>query len=234
MLTERSGFAGIGGIWIAAQDRDASRRALADCASQHGLNSELKWQKVSAKSLGGYVAFVDTFFTLPINFRVLLVEKATVDLDSYHRGDPELGFYKFYFRLLAKWIDRRSEYVVLLDHKCGSRPSRHTELRRVLGNAVGSDACIRQLTFVDSRESKLSQLVDVLTGAVTAAWSGTRVGTAKHALQQHIAHRLSEPSLLISSSNPEHSKFNVFKMDLSRSRSVPERAAGQPPFGSVE
>lgn len=221
-FVDRSGYLGIGGLWVRAQDRDAVKWELREIASSHGLNAELKWQKVSARTLDGYSAFATAFARLPVFFRALLVEKSTVDLDGYHGGDGDLGFYKFYFRMLEKWLDSTSEYVVLLDRKPSRTKGHHTRLREVLCNAAMSSSHIAQLAPVDSRESSLSQLADVLTGAVTAAWSGTPPGSAKEQLQSHLAAALGLKTIRIQSQSPGFSKFNVFRMDLAG------RAARQP------
>lgn len=213
-FVDRTGYLGIGGLWVRSEDRDPVKRELRAIARSHGLNAELKWQKVSTRTLEGYSAFAEAFARMPLYCRVLLVEKATVDLDAFHGGDADLGFYKFYFRMLDKWIQPANRYTVLLDHKPTRTDGHHTQLRSVLGNAIGSHDAISQLTFVDSRESHLSQLVDVLTGAITAAWTGTRPGTAKALLQERIARSLGLRTLRFASVSPGFCKLNVFCMNL--------------------
>lgn len=227
-FADRKGFLGIGGLWVRACDRDPIKRELRAIAASHGLNSELKWQKVSSRRLEGYAAFVEAFARMPLYCRVLLVEKATVELETYHGGDPDLGFYKFYFRMLDKWLDPDHRFTILLDHKPTRRAGHHTRLRTVLGKAIGAPEAIAQLTLVDSRESHLSQLVDILVGAVTAAWTGTSPDSAKAELQERIARSLGLRSLKFASPSAGFSKLNVFCMNL-RDHEKRKASAGQAP-----
>lgn len=71
----------------------------------HGLNSELKWSKVSHKRLAAYRAVVEWFFAAStLRYRVIIVDQTRIDFEKYHSNDRELGFYKFYFQMLKAWI----------------------------------------------------------------------------------------------------------------------------------
>ncbi len=179
-----------------------------------GLNSELKWSKVSSKKLEEYKRIVEFFFEREeLLFRAIVVPQEKVELDKYHGRDRELAFYKFYYEMLEKWLDAGNEYLILLDYKNNRGADRYTTLRTYLERYLRGKAWIRDLTVIDSKQTPLAQLCDILTGAVAAAYNGLRSGGAKDALAQHIAVRASLPSLRTSTPLTA-GKFNIFKMDL--------------------
>jgi hypothetical protein len=174
----------------------------------------MKWSKVSEKALPGYRALIDAFFDVKAaRFRCIVIDHQHVDYDAYHDGDPEIGFYKFYYQMLSKWLHPGTEYTIILDQKTNSTSGHYAKLERVLRAATDPSTTIK-LTAADSAESRLAQLCDVLVGAVTSAWCGTDEGAAKHSLQEHIASRLGRHSLRFASPSPREEKVNVFKLQL--------------------
>jgi hypothetical protein len=119
--------------------------------------------------------------------------------------------------MLEKWILDGNEYTILLDFQKNRGADRFSDLRKVLVNAVPK-ARIRDLTVVESSETPLVQLCDVLTGAVAAAWCRIHEssGSSKAKVVDHIASRLGWSSLRGSSTSPVWSKFNLFLLDFSQ------------------
>ena len=127
---------------------------------------------MSSKYLAADKRIIDFFSANEdLHFRAIVVDQRKVDA-SYHGGDQELGFYKFYFRMLEKWLFPGNEYTILLDFQKNKGADRFVELRKVLTKAV-PQARLHDLTVIESSETPLAQLRDVLTGAVSAAWSGS-------------------------------------------------------------
>lgn len=213
---ESNPFMGIGGLWVPYQAKNRLRREFDAVANAHGLRGELKWSKASTKTLDGYKAIIDLFAAhQEVRFRAIIVDHSAVDYWRFHRGDQELGFYSFYYHMLVKWLQSNTSYIIVLDHKSNSSAGRYSALEGRLRQFT-PDAHIRQVTVADSRASRLAQLADVLTGAVTAAWCQTPENSPKTLLQRHIAQRLGLRSLRQSSPSPAFSKFNVFRIDLAR------------------
>lgn len=216
---------GIGGLWVPADQRDRLKFALNRAAETTDLNAELKWSKVSVQRLAGYKAFLDVFAQFPdVLFRIIVVDQTKLNLSAFHQGDRELGFYKFYYEMLIKWLQPQTEYVILLDHRDNSLRGRCTDLRRVLQRKAPELTFIRQLALEDSQASRIAQLVDLLTGATTAAWCKPSATGPKSDLQRHIAglvgrRRLDSPSL-----SPAPEKFNVFQIRL---QDVPPDSQGR-------
>jgi hypothetical protein len=176
----------------------------------------VKWSKVSASRLEDYKKLVEFFFAEAVlRFRVIVVDQHKLDFGKYHQGDRELGFYKFYYELLHQWLEGGNEYLVLLDFKQNEDPGRYRDLRRVLSNKLRGEASIRDLTVIDSGETPLAQLCDLLTGAVAAEWCGSAPpGSPKQNLISHLLRCRGLRFSRVSSSSPAPSKFNVFEIHL--------------------
>lgn len=208
-------FMAIGGLWVPRDTKYILSVELRRLLAANGLRGEAKWSKTSLKRLDAYKKLVDFFIDHnELQFRAIVVEHGKVDAERYHGGDRELGFYKFYYKMLEKWIEEGNQYLILLDFKMNKGADRYTTLRTFLERRARGKAWITDLTVVDSRQSVLAQLADVLTGAVAASWCGLSAGTAKEKLAQHLAKRGGRASLRVPDFSPARSKLNIFKIQL--------------------
>ncbi|HAO79054.1 MAG TPA: DUF3800 domain-containing protein [Verrucomicrobia subdivision 3 bacterium] len=207
-------FMSIGSLWLPRSRKTELTQQFRALRESIGLKGEIKWSKVSTKKLEAYQKLVGFFFDQPdLRFRAILVDQSKLDLNRFHGGDRELGFYKFYFEMLEKWIVAENRYLVLLDFKKNKGADRYTTLRRALENKTKGRAWIDDLTVIDSSESPLAQLSDLLAGAVAATWCGFPTDTAKSRLAGYIGQRRGA-SLLAVNSSAEIIKFNLFKIQL--------------------
>lgn len=212
---DRNPFMGIGGLWVPREQKKALTRELRVLMASSGLNTEVKWSKVSRKYLDDYKRLVDLFFEREaFCFRCILVEQAKVDIEKYHGSDRELGFYKFYYEMLIKWLEEGNEYLILLDFKRNKGADRYTMLRRVLDRSLRGKAWVTDLTVIDSHQSPLAQLSDLLTGAVTASWCGIPEGSPKAELAAYIAEQANIQSLRTATAGPGVCKLNIFRIWL--------------------
>lgn len=213
-MTTGHDFMGIGGLWVPRHSKRDLSRGFRDLCRSVGLGGEVKWQKVSQRKLEGYERLVDFFSEHEeLRFRIIVVDHREVDLEAFHDSDAELAFYKFYYEMLVKWLERGNQYLILLDHKSNRGADRYGALRRCLEGTLGASVRILDLTAIDSKETPLAQLCDLLTGAVTAAYNRLRAGTAKEKLAGHIASRVGLPSLNVGT-HSRADKFNIFRIRL--------------------
>lgn len=204
----------IGSLWLPRGLKESLTKEFRKLREDIGLKGEVKWSKVSAKKLDAYQKLVDFFFDHEdLRFRVILVDQAKVDMKKFHGNDRELGFYKFYFEMLEKWILPGNRYLILLDFKKNKGADRYTTLRRVLENATKGKAWIDDLTVIDSHQSPLAQITDLMTGATAAQWCGINPDSPKAKLANHIGQRRGH-SLKTVDGNPELAKFNIFSINL--------------------
>jgi hypothetical protein len=212
----KNSYMAIGGLWVPRAEKLQISREFRQLCQSLNLNSEIKWHKVSEKRLEDYKRILDFFVNKPqLCFRVIVVDKDKLDFDSFHNGDQELGFYKFYYEMLVKWLEQGNQYLILLDFKQNKGSDRYGELLKVLNNSPANKGKILDLTVVNSAITPLAQLSDLLTGAVAAAWSGIALDSPKYDLSNYLAQHLSLESLQQETKNPQICKFNIFKIRLS-------------------
>ena len=213
-LTGHHKYMSIGAMKVPRIEKPQLSHKLRRLMRSVGLNSELKWSKVSRKRLDEYKKIVDFFFEEKVlRFRAIIVPQGKIKFEKYHGRDRELAFYKFYYEMLEKWLEAGNEYLILLDYKNNRGADRYTTLRTYLERYLRGKAWIRDLTIIDSKQTPFAQLCDILTGSVAAAYNGTRPSSAKEALTKYIAEGASLPSLKTSTPLTA-GKFNIFKMDL--------------------
>ncbi len=206
----------IGGLRLPRERKRELTQAFRQLCERRNLRGEVKWTKTSISRLDDYKALVDFFFDEgDLRFRAIVVEQAKVQMMKFHEMDRELAFYKFYYEMLEKWLEERAEYLILLDYKQNSGADRYSVLRSCLERHLQGTSQITDLTVIDSWESPLAQLCDLLTGALAAAYNGPKPDSPKEALAQHIANRAGFPTLQ-TSTGPTARKFNIFKIDLER------------------
>ncbi|MDF1717488.1 MAG: DUF3800 domain-containing protein [Antarcticimicrobium sp.] len=209
-------YAVIGGLWVARERRDAISKELRGLKTANDVSAELKWSKVSRLKLEPYKRVVDYYWDCPhLHYRAIVVDQDTVDYKSFHDGDMELGFYKFYYEMLEKWLLAGNDYNILLDFKNNSNARRLPVLRRMLHNYCNArGASVSNLTSIDSKQSNLSQVCDLFTGALSADANGLPTGSPKHELIKYMEHRRGVSPLSARSTSPAMGKFNVFRIAL--------------------
>jgi hypothetical protein len=69
------------------------------------------------------------------------------------------------------------------------------------------------LTIVDSKETPIMQLCDLLTGAVVAAYNGVNVDSPKYEMANYIAGKCGRDDLIFAT-NKDEKKLNIFRIGL--------------------
>lgn len=206
-------FLVIGSLWLRYEDRQKFKDEIHALRNKHKIGGEFKWGKASPSRIIFYKELVAWFFEqkLELRFRAIVIDAEKVDLIAYHGADQELGFYKFYYQMLHHWILDCNEYAVFCDFKKNRKRDRLTVLKDVLANSNLSSK-ILTVQSIQSEESVLIQLVDVLTGAVSAKFNRAKIGPAKRELLKNITSELRYQRMQPTSKTEE--KFNIFNIDL--------------------
>lgn len=141
---------------------------------KHGLSSwfEIKWTKVSKAKVDFYKDLIDYFFyNEDLNFRGLIAKnKKTLNHTKYNQGDYNLWYYKMYFLLLDPITDETDEeYKIYIDIKDTLGGPRVKKLEEVLCNNIYDfkHEVIRYVKQINSKESEILQLTDILIGALS-------------------------------------------------------------------
>ncbi len=207
-------YLAIGGLWVPAAQKSALTKELRALCKAQGLGAELKWSKVSQQKLAAYEAVIDFFFAKNLRFRVILVDQAKLNYARFKDSDEELGFYTFYYEMLIKWLQQPGAYRLLLDFKKNKGAGRYQVLERCLKHKMPAGATLSGVHIIDSADSPLAQLSDILIGATAATWCGVSAERPKGRLAAYIAQKDGRSSLKVVDASPAFSKLNLFKIDL--------------------
>lgn len=139
---------------------------------KHGLDSrfEIKWTKVSASKVDFYMEVLNYFWENSyLSYRGLVASgKDELNHERYNNGDSDLWYYKMYFLMLDPIINPLNEYQILVDIKDTKGGKRVNKLREVLCNNKYDfkREVIKQIGQINSRESEILQLADLINGAM--------------------------------------------------------------------
>ncbi|SFE08436.1 Protein of unknown function [Chitinophaga sp. CF118] len=204
-------FTAIGSIWLPAESREKLKQDLNDIKARYNVKGELKWNKVSPAYVTLYRDVLNYFFEADyIRFRVIMIEAEKADALSFHNGDVELGFYKFYYHLLHHWLFDNNNYNIFIDLKVNRNKGRLNELKRLLEEA-NRTSTIAQVQGLPSEQSLGIQLADVLTGITSAKFNNKIESPAKKELIQVVEAFIGHE---IKPTSKHEEKFNVFQINM--------------------
>lgn len=213
-ISDHNRFVCIGGIMLPTGEREGLKCSIKELKQKHNLFGELKWGNVSPNKIDFYLELVDLFFSADssMDFRTVVIDARDINNEAFNNSDHELGYYKFYYQLLYHWMESQHNYYVFTDYKTNKDRTRLANLKRILNAACRSES-VELIQAVDSKESLLLQLQNVLMGAVGYKFNYGIHGEseAKKAVVDRIEKYLGHP---IRHTSKSYRKFNVFEMDL--------------------
>lgn len=214
-ITPNNRYICIGGIWIESKMREKFKSDVKGLQKKHHVFGEFKWKTVTPSKYAFYEELVELFFDYDdnIKFRCIVIDAKQVNMEKYNQSDSELGFYKFYYQLLTYWIENNNQYNIYTDYKINKNNDRLKDLKLILNNKSRCATTVSLIQAINSKESLLLQLEDVLMGAVAYKYNYGVSGEAKakNKLIDVIENRL-QTSII--DNNRYHKKFNIFKINL--------------------
>lgn len=203
------GYVLIGGIWLDAAQRARVKSDIKGIRAQNGLHTEFKWTKVGESGYSFYSDIIRYFFNEDaLKFRTIVLKNNELDAITFHNGDNELMFYKFYYQLIKHWIEDGNTYRIIVDLKTNRKKDRLKTLQRYLQSS-NLAANIEFVQALPSNEVDLIQLADLLLGAVGASFTGHIESGNKLKLLALAEELRGHP--LHYSTNRYFQKFNVFR-----------------------
>lgn len=203
----------IGGLWLPTAMRDPLKAAIHELRDQYKMGPEFKWHNVSRSRLDFYKEMVNLFFAFGehLKFRCIVVDINTVNLNKFHNGDDELGFYAFYYHMLVKWIHKDGSYSIFCDYKKNRMMNRFQSLEKRLRLSIDQNLAIT-VQPIESKQSVLIQMADVFVGMASARMNERlKQNGAKAELVDYFESQLGRqitPTFLY------EQKFNVFAIRL--------------------
>ena len=130
---------------------------------------EVKWTKVSPDKFDMYLELVNYFFSNPnLSFRAVVVDKTKLKHELFNQTHDSF-YYKVYYKLLCRIIVPNNENYIYLDIKDTKGARKVRKLGEVLANGLYdfNMECIKNVQNINSKESELLQLADILIGAIS-------------------------------------------------------------------
>lgn len=182
--------------------------ALRDFKLKHHYRGEMKWGSVSKSQYPFYADVIEYFFMTDLQFRAIIIDKSQLKHNNYNQT-YDIFYDKMYFQLLTKKIQPDAYYNIYIDIKDTHSYKKAQSLKQYLERDYQN---IRTLQAIQSYESELMQVADVLMGAINYKLRGLNKVIAKNKLiekiEKHCGKPITQPSAVI------EQKFNKFFIAL--------------------
>lgn len=205
----------LGSLWVSREIRGDLKRQISDLRISHGVIQEVKWNRISPRFIDFHKELIDLFMESgpSLRFRSIAVPVDRIRYD--YNSDREHRFYVFYQQLLKAWLlDSDETHQIFLDAKTLRDRSHPRQLEDRLRAAVRG-VTLKPIQSVESDESYLMQLSDLLLGCVQSRMNAKMPFDTRSSSKQEVVLHLEE--LLgrkVGSTSPSEPKFNVFQMHL--------------------
>lgn len=180
LLKDNNKFMALGAVCCPKNMREKLTSEIQNIKAKHGLSKsfEIKCTKVSVGALDFYKEIVLWFLNCDfLKYRVVLINKEIVDNRAYHQTHNDF-YYKMYFILFRYFLYSSLNYIYL-DYKDSQSHKRCTKLEDVLNNDNLRTKKKIYVSQINSTESCLIQLTDLLTGLVCYNANGKTTNPAK-------------------------------------------------------
>jgi len=184
----------LGAVWCPLERAREIAVRIREIKVKHGLSPdfEIKWVKVSPAKVQFYLDIMDCFFDDDdLHFRAVIVPDKSLLRHEDFRQTHDDWYYKMYFDMLKIILDPNARYRIYLDIKDTRGGTKIARLQEVLCNNIYdfSRQIVERLQLVRSEEVEITQLADLLIGAVSYANRGLSTSSAKLALVERIRER---------------------------------------------
>lgn len=202
----------IGSLWIEEEIKEEIKQSIKHLREEYNCWGEIKWTKISPSKEDFYFKLIDLFFSYgdQMRFRCISVDPKQINWQM-HNGDKELGFYKFYFFVLDKWIVEFNSYNIFCDAKVNRDLTRLKTMQEILqsSNRLSN---INRVQALPSKEVILIQLSDLFLGAASSKINNVQQGSVSK--QKFITHLQEHLGREIAPTSPYERKFNIFNINL--------------------
>ena len=209
ILYDNSRYMVLGAIRCRKQLCKKVSKNIKEIKIKYGLSPgfEIKSTKVSNGRYDFYKELIEYFLSeKALKFRAVIVDKSILDHKSHNQTHEDF-YYKMYFYLFREFVIIGNNYIYL-DYKDSSSYERCKYLNKVLNNNFIRNHNLKLFVQqIDSKESNLLQLSDLLIGLICYNAKGLDTNKAKLKLIDILKSRLGI-SLFYTNSNI---KLNIFK-----------------------
>lgn len=230
----------IGAIFCEKKTAQEIRKEVSQLIQCENLSSdfEFHFSEIRSNSVNIYKHLIDIFADFyskksvierglkkkrnyrDICFDAILIEHSKVDPERFSQGDRELGFFQFYYTLLANSIEKyaleeEEIHITIDDINTSDRhmvPNLHKRLSGLHFNTRPKIKLSRQ----NSKSEKLLQITDVLLGCVSFDWNVSPEKSSKYIdLKRQIAeYASSKLNIDFLKETYAYRSFNIWKLAL--------------------
>lgn len=233
----------IGGVVCDKETAKVIRSEIATYRRNKGLPNgyEFHFSELTPERLDLYKGFVDIFFQFygvkcdykrgtkrkatfrRACFEVMLIDHSKVDHARFSAGDRELGFFRFYYTVLANTLNKHyvegRQFHITIDKLTTKDPDRVPALHRRLNGCCEPTVHdpVKTVQAQDSKAESLLQMADVLIGSVGRMWneaakSPSARSAARLELAEYVQRKLVDKDL--TKRTQPFASFNIWEMDL--------------------
>ena len=162
----------LGAMYCPEESKKQIYEEIRSIKTKHNISTffEIKWTKVSESKIDFYLELLHYFWdNQDLLYRGLVASgKQSLDHDKYNGGDYDLWYYKMYYCMLDPVISPNKKYHIMVDIKDTRGGKRVAKLREVLCNNIYDfkKEVIDQIGQINSKESEILQLADLINGAL--------------------------------------------------------------------
>ena len=161
---------GLGAIWCSKDDLYQISADIKNIKIKYKLNhlAEVKWNMISNINYKMYLELINYFFNSnKIFYRGYFVDKKQLNNEIYNQTHEDF-YYKCYYGLLQNIFNREYKFNIFIDIEDHHSYTRTRKLLNILNNSNNDyhHEMINKIQPIQSYESQLLQLADILTGAI--------------------------------------------------------------------
>lgn len=210
----------LGAIKIPKNSRKNTLNHIRTLKEKHNMNRncEFKWNKVSPSKLNFYKDVINYFFdNNELSFRAVIINKSQIR-HNYFNQSHDSFYYKVYYQLLSRVISPSELNNIYLDIKDTKSSNQIFLLKKYLSNGIYdfNTEHIKNVQNINSKESEILQLTDLLIGAISYinrecsnnVYSSIAKKEIINLIIQRSKYNLKQSTFL------SEEKFNLFFMEL--------------------
>lgn len=167
LYSDKSDIMVLGGIGCPSSQVEYANRYIKYLKHKHNAKGELKWTKLNSNKKEFYKDILEFFFSnrfFRFNAQVIL-NKSKLNHDEYNESDSNLFYYKMYYYAIMPFLQIDKKINIFMDYKDTRGGQRVRKLKEVVNNTFyGQIDC--EFTIIQSYESQIMQLADILIGAI--------------------------------------------------------------------
>ena len=129
---------------------------------------EVKWTKISKRTFPLYCDLINYFFDNDnLKFRAIIIDKEKINHSKFNQTHDTF-YYKVYYQLLCRAVVPKQENYIYLDIKDTKSNRKVKKLKKCLqyGMYDFNTKYIKNIQTINSKESEILQLCDILIGAI--------------------------------------------------------------------